>query len=69
MYRLGPDLAVRLPRRLMSAPLIEREQRWLPELAPLLPLPVPRRSVSVALAPVIPGRGACASGFRGRRPR
>jgi aminoglycoside phosphotransferase (APT) family kinase protein len=41
MYRLGTDLAVRLPRRLMSAPLIEREQRWLPELAPLVPLPVP----------------------------
>ena len=40
-YRLGPELAVRLPRRLMSAPLIEREQRWLPELAPLLPLPIP----------------------------
>ena len=41
MYRLGPELAVRLPRRVMSAPLIEREQRWLPELAPLLPLPIP----------------------------
>ena len=40
-YRLGPELAVRLPRRLMSAPLIEREQRWLPELAPWLPLPIP----------------------------
>jgi aminoglycoside phosphotransferase (APT) family kinase protein len=31
-YRLGPDLAVRLPRRLASAPLVESEQRWLPEL-------------------------------------
>jgi aminoglycoside phosphotransferase (APT) family kinase protein len=41
MYRLGVDLVVRLPRRLMSAPLIEREQRWLPELAPVLPLPIP----------------------------
>ena len=40
-YRLGPDLAVRLPRRLASAPLVESEQRWLPELAPLLPLPIP----------------------------
>jgi aminoglycoside phosphotransferase (APT) family kinase protein len=41
MYRLGTELAVRLPRRLVSAPLIEREQRWLPELAPVLPLPIP----------------------------
>lgn len=41
MFRLGSDLQVRLPRRLMSAPLILREQRWLPELEPLLPLPVP----------------------------
>ena len=41
MYRLGPELVVRLPRRLMSAPLIEHEQRWLPELAPVLPLPIP----------------------------
>jgi aminoglycoside phosphotransferase (APT) family kinase protein len=41
MFRLGDELQVRLPRRLASAPLILREQRWLPELAPVLPLPVP----------------------------
>jgi len=40
-YRLGSTLAVRLPRRFLSAPLLLREQRWLPELAPLLPLPIP----------------------------
>jgi aminoglycoside phosphotransferase (APT) family kinase protein len=40
-FRLGEDLAVRLPRRAASAPLIEHEQRWLPILAPRLPLPVP----------------------------
>jgi aminoglycoside phosphotransferase (APT) family kinase protein len=40
--RLGEDLAVRLPRRAASAPLIEQEQRWLPILAPHLPLPVPK---------------------------
>jgi aminoglycoside phosphotransferase (APT) family kinase protein len=39
--RLGEDLAVRLPRRAASASLIEHEQRWLPMLAPHLPLPVP----------------------------
>src|SRR4029450_5185628 len=41
LYRLGEALAVRLPQRAVAAPLIEREQRWLPQLAPRLPLPVP----------------------------
>lgn len=41
VFRLGDDLAVRLPRRTASAPMVEHEQRWLPVLAPLLPLPVP----------------------------
>lgn len=42
IFRLGDDLTVRLPRRLMAAVLVLHEQRWLPELAPHLPLPVPR---------------------------
>jgi aminoglycoside phosphotransferase (APT) family kinase protein len=41
MYRLGDDLAVRMPRRLSGAVLILHEQRWLPEVAADLPLPVP----------------------------
>jgi aminoglycoside phosphotransferase (APT) family kinase protein len=41
VFRLGDDLAVRLPRRAATAELMEHEQRWLPELAPRLPLPVP----------------------------
>jgi aminoglycoside phosphotransferase (APT) family kinase protein len=41
LFRLGDDLAVRLPRRTASAALIEHEQRWLPLLAPRLPLPIP----------------------------
>jgi aminoglycoside phosphotransferase (APT) family kinase protein len=41
MFRLGDEWAVRLPRRAVSAALIEREQRWLPMLAGRLPLPVP----------------------------
>ncbi|MDR6865937.1 aminoglycoside phosphotransferase (APT) family kinase protein [Microbacterium resistens] len=39
VWRLGEDLAVRIPRRAVAAELIEHEQRWLPEiddrLAPL----------------------------------
>jgi len=41
IFRLGSELTVRLPRRAMGAQLVEHEQRWLPELAPCLPLPVP----------------------------
>jgi aminoglycoside phosphotransferase (APT) family kinase protein len=48
LFRLGDDLAVRLPRRALAVPLVEHELRWLPELAPRLPLPIP--------APVRAGR-------------
>lgn len=41
MFRLGADLAVRLPRRQASAALVDVEARWLPVLAAGLPLPVP----------------------------
>jgi aminoglycoside phosphotransferase (APT) family kinase protein len=41
LYRLGDALMVRLPRRAASAALVAHEQRWLPELADRLPLPVP----------------------------
>lgn len=39
--RVGDDWMVRLPRRVAAASLIESEQRWLPLLAPSLPLAVP----------------------------
>jgi len=41
MYRLGDDLAVRLPRRDVAAPNLTNEQRWLPALADKLPIRVP----------------------------
>jgi aminoglycoside phosphotransferase (APT) family kinase protein len=41
IYRLGPDLAVRLPRRPFGADHLEREHRWLPVVGPRLPLAVP----------------------------
>jgi aminoglycoside phosphotransferase (APT) family kinase protein len=51
-FRLGDDLAVRLPRRAVAARLVEHEQQWLPVLARLCPLPVP--------APVRAGRPSAA---------
>jgi aminoglycoside phosphotransferase (APT) family kinase protein len=42
LWRLGDDLAVRLPWQTGAADsLLLKENTWLPALAPLLPLPVP----------------------------
>jgi len=41
MLRLGDAMALRMPRRAAADELLRNEQRWLPELAPHLPLPVP----------------------------
>ena len=41
LCRLGEDLIARLPRRAQAAALVAHEQRWLPTLAPRLPLPIP----------------------------
>ncbi len=41
IYRLGAELAVRLPRRPSTAGQPAKEYRWLPRFAPLLPLAIP----------------------------
>jgi aminoglycoside phosphotransferase (APT) family kinase protein len=41
LYRLGDDLAVRLPRIHWAVAHVAKEQTWLPVVAPRLPLPVP----------------------------
>jgi aminoglycoside phosphotransferase (APT) family kinase protein len=40
-FRLGWELTVRLPSGDWYAEQVDKEQRWLPVLAPLLPLPIP----------------------------
>lgn len=40
-FHLGDDMTVRLPSAAPYALQVEKEQRWLPRLAPLLPLPIP----------------------------
>ncbi|MEU6405758.1 aminoglycoside phosphotransferase family protein [Streptomyces sp. NPDC046985] len=52
MYRLGEDMVVRLPRVPDAAGQVGAEQRWLPRLAPHLPLDVP-----VPLGLGAPGEG------------
>lgn len=41
IFRLGEDLALRLPRRQLAVDLVRHEQAWLPTLAERLPLAVP----------------------------
>jgi aminoglycoside phosphotransferase (APT) family kinase protein len=41
IYRLGTDMTLRLPRREQDTGRLQKERRWLPRLAPLLPLDVP----------------------------
>ncbi|MFE2217268.1 aminoglycoside phosphotransferase family protein [Streptomyces canus] len=41
LWRLGNELAVRLPMTERAPALLHKEFRWLPELAKRLPLPVP----------------------------
>ena len=52
IYRLGEDMAVRLPRIPGGTGTIDKELRWLPTLAPLLPV-----AISQPLAKGMPGQG------------
>lgn len=52
MYRLGEEMVVRLPRIGWAVGQVEKEHRWLPRLAPHLPLTIP-----VPLALGEPGAG------------
>lgn len=52
MYRLGDEMAVRLPRTVRVTPQMEKEHRWLPTFAPHLPLDIP-----LPLAKGEPGEG------------
>jgi aminoglycoside phosphotransferase (APT) family kinase protein len=52
LYRLGDGMVVRLPRIHQATLALDKECRWLPKLAPVLPLAVP-----VPLAKGLPGDG------------
>lgn len=41
LYRLGADMVARLPRISRATATLDKEIRWLPRLAPLLPLAIP----------------------------
>lgn len=52
VYRLGEDLSVRLPLVDWGVKDVEKEQQWLPRLAPLLPVAIPE-----VLGRGLPGEG------------
>ncbi|WP_432938511.1 aminoglycoside phosphotransferase family protein [Kribbella sp. CA-253562] len=51
-YRLGESMTVRLPSAAAYAPAVDKEDEWLPRLAPFLPVPVPE-----LLGKGVPGEG------------
>ncbi len=42
LFRLGAELVVRLPRQPGGTATIDKEARWLPQIAPQLPVPIPQ---------------------------
>src|SRR6201990_2498845 len=65
LYRVGDGLVARLPRRALGAQIIKNEQRWLPGLAPRLPLPIPRPARNGGPARGSPPPGRVAPSLRG----
>jgi aminoglycoside phosphotransferase (APT) family kinase protein len=50
-FRLGEEMSVRIPSHQRYVPQVDKEHRWLPVLAPQLPVPIPR--------PIGRGRPGC----------
>lgn len=69
MFRLGDDLAVRLPRVRRASADIETEQRWLPTLAPHLPVAIPEIVEVGEPTGDLPWRWSVNRWLTGRTPR
>src|SRR5258706_11254810 len=66
LYRLGDDMAVRLPRIDWTTEQVDKEHQWLPRLAPFLPLAIPVPLVKGNPARAIPGIGQSIGGSMAR---
>jgi Phosphotransferase enzyme family len=68
LWRLGDELAVRLPMTERAPALLRKEFRWLPELAKRLPLlvPTPQRA-DTTLSPAVGHRDVGSRRTGGRR--
>lgn len=65
-FHLGDSMTVRLPSAASYAAQVEKEQRWLPKLAPLLPLPIPTPLAKGEPTDFYPGRGRSTGGSTAR---
>lgn len=54
-FRLGSDLAVRIPSARAYDAQVDKEHRWLPVLAEILPLPIPKPIAKGAPGPLFDG--------------
>src|SRR5438045_2746178 len=65
IWLVNEEWAFRFPRREVAVSGVRREIAVLPQLAPLLPLPVPAPSSSVSPPMAFPGRSSAARSCRG----
>jgi aminoglycoside phosphotransferase (APT) family kinase protein len=68
MFRLGDELSVRLPSAAGYVPQVEKEQTWLPRLAPQLPLPIPDVRGAGRASEYFPASWSVYGWIAGRRP-
>lgn len=69
IFRLGDELSVRLPSAAGYVPQVEKEQTWLPRLAPQLPLPIPDVRGAGRASAYFPAPWSVYGWIAGRRPR
>ena len=63
-FRLGDEMSVRLPSGDAYTAQVDKEHRWLPFLAPQLPLPIPQPLAKGARLRAFRGRGRSTAGWR-----
>ncbi|MFD1192799.1 aminoglycoside phosphotransferase family protein [Phenylobacterium conjunctum] len=68
LWRLGEDLAVRLPLRASAAAQAQKEQQWLPRLAKGLPLPIPEAIFAGRPSDTYPWAWSVCRWIEGRTP-
>lgn len=68
MFRLGHHLCVRLPSAVGYVPQVQKEQTWLPRLAPQLPLAIPEVRGAGRASASFPAPWSVYGWIEGRRP-
>jgi aminoglycoside phosphotransferase (APT) family kinase protein len=69
LYRVGDEMVVRLPRIHWAVDQVDKEFRWLPALAPLLPVEIPKPLAKGAPAEGYPWTWGVYGWLEGENPR